>query len=405
MKIARIETIPLAIPHDHGGPPPAWGGQAWQGLSILLVRVETEDGANGWGEAFSYNCMPAVQAVVDATVAPILIGRDCYRHRLAQPRAAAGAAPLRPLRHHHVRHLRHRHRALGPRGQESGACRSGSSSAGRLTPPLVPGYASLLKYRDRELVATAVRAALDEGYPAIKLHETGEPEIAAAREAMGADMPLCTDTNCPWTPAEALTMAARLKAYDLYWLEEPNFPPEDFAALARLQQESGVDLACGENACTAFEFRRMLDAGAVRYVQPSVTKVGGVTEFLKVLALAEGYGVTVMPHSPYFGPGWLATLQLLGAMPLTGRPGGGWAERFYTRPEATLYPGLRLPGRERPLPHPHRPRPRRRARPGRHPRLSGARVGPAAAIGAATLVKNPVSSLDVRREIVTLYVT
>ena len=76
MKITRIETIPLAIPHDHGGPPPAWGGQAWEGLSILLVRVETEDGATGWGEAFSYNCLPAVQAVVDATVAPILIGRD-----------------------------------------------------------------------------------------------------------------------------------------------------------------------------------------------------------------------------------------------------------------------------------------------------------------------------------------
>ena len=135
-------------------------------------------------------------------------------------------------------------------------------------------------------------------------------------------------------------MAARLKPYDLHWLEEPIFPPEDFAALARLQRDSGIDLACGENACTAFEFRRMLDAGAVRYAQPSVTKVGGVTEFLEVLSVAEGYGVTVMPHSPYFGPGWLATLQLLGAMPLTGRPGGGWAERFYTRLEATLYPGF-----------------------------------------------------------------
>ena len=138
-------------------------------------------------------------------------------------------------------------------------------------------------------------------------------------------------------------MAARLKPYDLHWLEEPIFPPEDFAALARLQRESGVDLACGENACTAFEFRRMMEAGAVRYVQPSVTKVGGVTEFLKVLAVAEGYSVTVMPHSPYFGPGWLATLQLLGAMPLTGSPGGGWAERFYTRLEATLYPGFVSP--------------------------------------------------------------
>ena len=343
MKIARIETIPLAIPHEHGGPPPAWGGQAWQGLTILLVRVETEDGAAGWGEAFSYNCMTAVQAVVDATVAPILIGRD----------ATDIASLSRELQQ--ALHLFGRYGitmfgisaidiALWDLAGKRAGLPLGQLLGGPATPPPVPGYASLLKYRDRELVAEATRAALKDGYPAIKLHETGEPEIAAAREAMGAGVPLCVDTNCPWTPAEALAMARRLKPYDLHWLEEPIFPPEDFAALARLQQESGVDLACGENACTAFEFRRMLDAGAVRYVQPSVTKVGGVTEFLKVLALAEGYGVTVMPHSPYFGPGWLATLQLLAAMPLTGHPGGAWVERFYTRLEATLYPGFVSPG-------------------------------------------------------------
>ena len=337
MKIARIETIPLAIPHEHGGPPPAWGGQAWDGLTILLVRIETEDGASGWGEAFSYNCMAAVRAIVDATVAPILIGRD----------ATAITSLNRELQQ--ALHLFGRYgitmfgiSAIDIALWDLAGKRAGLPLAqllgGPATPPLVPGYASLLKYRDRELVAATARAALDEGYPAIKLHETGEPEIAAAREAIGGDLPLCTDTNCPWTPAEAHAMAARLKAYDLHWLEEPIFPPEDFAALAHLQQESGVDLACGENACTAFEFRRMLDAGAVRYVQPSVTKVGGVTEFLKVLALAEGHDVTVMPHSPYFGPGWLATLQLLAAMPLTGRPGGAWVERFYTRLEATLYP-------------------------------------------------------------------
>ena len=79
MKIARMETIPLAIPHEHDGPPPSWGGQAWEALNILLVRIETDDGATGWGEAFSYNCMPAVRAMIDATVAPVLIGRDAAR--------------------------------------------------------------------------------------------------------------------------------------------------------------------------------------------------------------------------------------------------------------------------------------------------------------------------------------
>ncbi|MYE58166.1 MAG: mandelate racemase/muconate lactonizing enzyme family protein, partial [Alphaproteobacteria bacterium] len=312
------------------------------GLTILLVRVETEDGTSGWGEGFSYNCMPALKAAVDATVAPIVIGRDAtevtaINRDLQQALHLFGSYGITMFAISAI------DIALWDLAGKRAGLPLGQLLGGPAALPLVPGYASLLKYRDRELVAQTVRDAVEEGYPAIKLHETGEAEIAAAREAMGAEMPLCTDTNCPWTPAEAGAMAARLKPYDLHWLEEPIFPPEDFGALARLQQESGIDLACGENACTAFEFRRMLEAGAVRYVQPSVTKVGGVTEFLKVLAVAEGYSVTVMPHSPYFGPGWLATLQLLGAMPLTGRPGGGWAERFYTRLEATLYPGLVSP--------------------------------------------------------------
>ncbi len=336
-QIARIETIPLAIPHDHGGPPPAWGGQPWTALNVLVVRVETADGAVGWGEAFSYNCMPAVRAMIDATVAPVALGRD----------ASDIAALMRELQQ--ALHLFGRYGitvfalsgldiALWDLAGKRAGLPLRQLLGGPAASPLLPGYASLLKYRDPERVAEKVRAALAEGYPAVKLHETGEAEVAAARAALGDGAPLCLDTNCPWTEAQARAMAARLRPYDLHWLEEPIFPPEDFAALARLQRESGIDLACGENACTAVEFRAMLDAGAVRYAQPSVTKVGGVTEYLKVTALAESRGVTVMPHSPYFGPGWLATLQLAAAAPLAGRDGGGWVERFYTRLEASLYP-------------------------------------------------------------------
>ena len=342
MKIARIETVPLAIPHDHGGPAPSWGGQEWDGLGILLVRIDTEDGATGWGEAFSYNCMTAAKAVVEATVAPILVGRD----------AGDIAAINRDLQQ--ALHLFGRYGitlfgisavdiALWDLAGKRAELPLARLLGGPAEPPPVPGYASLFRYRDRELVAETARAALAEGYPTIKLHETEEPEIAAARAAMGDGVPLCVDVNCPWTPEEARGMAMRIKPYDLHWLEEPIFPPEDFSSLARLQRECGIDLACGENASTAFEFRALLAAGAARYVQPSVTKLGGVTEFLKVLALAETHGAAVMPHSPYFGPGWLATLQLLGAMPLTGRPGGPWIERFYTKLEASLYPGLVSP--------------------------------------------------------------
>jgi len=77
----------------------------------------------------------------------------------------------------------------------------------------------------------------------------------------------------------------------------------------------------------------MLAANAVDYAQPSVTKVGGVTEFLKVATLADAAGVTLMPHSPYFGPGFLATLHLTAAR---GQP-GALVERYHMTLEASLY--------------------------------------------------------------------
>ena len=92
-------------------------------------------------------------------------------------------------------------------------------------------------------------------------------------------------------------------------------------------------MAAGENNCTSFQFRDMLSADAVDYAQPSVTKVGGVTEFLKVATLADAAGVTLMPHSPYFGPGFLATLQLTAAR---GQP-GALVERYHMDLEASLY--------------------------------------------------------------------
>jgi L-alanine-DL-glutamate epimerase-like enolase superfamily enzyme len=134
-------------------------------------------------------------------------------------------------------------------------------------------------------------------------------------------------------------MTLKLRQYDLHWLEEPIFPPEDFTAIARLRAGTGVPMAAGENNCTSFQFRDMFAAGAVDYAQPSVTKVGGVTEFLKVANLADAAGVTLMPHSPYFGPGFLATLHLLAAH---GGP-GGMIERYHLDLEASLYGELVTP--------------------------------------------------------------
>lgn len=331
MKIAKIDTISIKIPFTFGqaaGGVPARTGAT---NNILLVKVETDTGITGWGEAFCYNCTDAVKAALHSMVAPLAVGRDArditkLSHDLQQELHLfgrygiamfalsgldialwdiAGKAANLPL-----------HRLLGGAGRTS-----------------LPAYASLLKYKDPERVAARTKQAIGEGYRHIKLHETEEAEVRAAREAAGHDVAIMVDTNCPWTPEQARHMTLKLRQYDLHWLEEPIFPPEDFTAIARLRAGTGVAMAAGENNCTAFQFREMFAANAVDYAQPSVTKVGGVTEFQKVATLADAAGVQLMPHSPYFGPGFLATLQLMAAR---GEP-GGMIERYHMDLEASLY--------------------------------------------------------------------
>ena len=98
---------------------------------------------------------------------------------------------------------------------------------------------------------------------------------------------------------------------NLLWVEEPKWPPEDFVSLAALRKATGVATAIGENATGVLDFRKMIDVNAVDYVQPSVIKIGGLTNLWRICTDAERTGVICVPHAPYFGPGYLATLHVL----------------------------------------------------------------------------------------------
>ena len=331
MKIGKVETFLVKLPYTTGGDGKI-GNMDWSTLDYVLIRIETEQGLVGWGDAFAYGASAqSVKAVVDNMLAPSLIGKD-----------AAAVGQLSYL-------LQQGNHLLGRYGITMFAISgidialwdlAGKAAGVPLSTLLggarrgeIPAYASLFNYSDPDRVAEHCQRALGEGFQSIKLHETGEQEVRAARIAMGDGVPLMVDTNCPWTPWQAREKALAFKPYDLHWLEEPIFPPEDFDSLARLGVEVDIPLAAGENACTAFEFQKMIEAEAVTYIQPSVTKVGGITEFRKIIAMAEVQGVTVMPHAPYFAPGLLATLHLLSTM-----PDECLAETFYYKTlEASLY--------------------------------------------------------------------
>jgi L-alanine-DL-glutamate epimerase-like enolase superfamily enzyme len=142
------------------------------------------------------------------------------------------------------------------------------------------------------------------------------------------------DLNCPLDGPGAIAFAHSCRDAAPLFIEEPVWPPEDFATLAEVRSKGGLNVAAGENACTVHQFRQMMLAGAVSHAQPSVIKVGGITEYLKVVALADELGVRLAPHSPYFGPGLLATLQLLSL-----RDDATFVEMFYMKRAACLWGG------------------------------------------------------------------
>ncbi|MCB1745051.1 MAG: mandelate racemase/muconate lactonizing enzyme family protein, partial [Gammaproteobacteria bacterium] len=199
----------------------------------------------------------------------------------------------------------------------------------------LPVYASLVRHPEgHDRIAEECQKALDEGYSMIKLHQSSAPSVRLAQSVVQQRVPITVDVNCAWSALDAIDHARQMREYDILWLEEPVWPPDDFAALHRVQREGGVDLASGESISTAVRFRAMLEAGAVCYAQPSVTRVGGIGEFLQVATLARHYNVELAAHSPYMGPGLLATLHLLAH---TGQ--SRWLERFYFDLEAPLFEG------------------------------------------------------------------
>jgi len=102
-----------------------------------------------------------------------------------------------------------------------------------------------------------------------------------------------------------------MKTSNPFWVEEPIWPPEDFESLAKLRKATGVPLAMGENATSPSDFRKMIAAGAADFVQPSIVKIGGITQLFRIATESENAGVACVPHAFFFGPGYLATLHCI----------------------------------------------------------------------------------------------
>ncbi|HTK02642.1 MAG TPA: mandelate racemase/muconate lactonizing enzyme family protein [Bordetella sp.] len=158
---------------------------------------------------------------------------------------------------------------------------------------------------DTDALVAQMRGFVDAGFKMVKMkigHRDPKVDlerVRRVREAIGPDIHLSLDANNAWSLNTALRMARLLEPYDIYWLEEPILADE-FASLAELAKSTDIPIAIGENHYTKWEFKQLIEQGAVDIVQADVTKCGGVTEFMKIAAMADAHGLPMCPHFSNF---------------------------------------------------------------------------------------------------------
>jgi len=172
----------------------------------------------------------------------------------------------------------------------------------------VPAYASMLGFSLEPEVAAAMAAEYrDKGYSAQKWFfrygpGDGDAGMAknlamaqAVREAVGPDYTLMLDAFMGWSTSYAVVMAQRLAPLRPLWLEEP-IPPERVGALRKIRERGGVAVATGEHVYTRWQTKELLVQEAVDFLQNDPDWTGGISELVKVCALASAFEVPVVAH-------------------------------------------------------------------------------------------------------------
>ncbi|MGN6744355.1 MAG: mandelate racemase/muconate lactonizing enzyme family protein [Amnibacterium sp.] len=284
----RARRVPLARP---------WGPDV-PAVHVIAVDVRDTDGGEGAGFGWTPSIgASAVAALLRDDVVPFVLGRPAepsiWRETWQHVHEAGGGGVTTIA-------LAGLDLALWDlAGRRAGLPVADLLGRHRHDQP-VYGSGVNLHYPLDELLAQA-RRWVDAGLGGAKI-KVGRPDlaedverVAAVREVLGPDRALMVDANQRWDLGTALAAAEALRPFDLTWLEEP-LRADDTAGYARLRREAGVPIAQGENAHTAYRFRDLLDAGAVDVVQPNIVRVGGITPFLEIAALADERGVPVAPH-------------------------------------------------------------------------------------------------------------
>jgi L-alanine-DL-glutamate epimerase-like enolase superfamily enzyme len=303
MKIARVQAFPLCYPEPHDSNKPRY---------ITLVRVETAEGAHGWGECISQwpEAALAAQTIVERGFAPLLAGRDPFeirglwelmrRHSTWYGNGGIAAFAISAI---DTALYDLKGRALGVPVYEL---------LGGMVKPRFRAVASVI-FDTINLDATGREFSdyVGRGYTAVKGGWGKSAETAfgldaardlrlvkTIREAVGPSTAFMLDvgTHVKWDAAHAIRMTRRFEEHGIFWIEEP-LPHADLAAHAQLRAAIQTPIATGEKASTLSEFEPMIDARAADWLMPDVGKAEGITGVKRIVEACAAQNILYNPHS------------------------------------------------------------------------------------------------------------
>jgi len=168
----------------------------------------------------------------------------------------------------------------------------------------VPAYntdGGWLSWSEEELIRDMSRM-IEEGFKGVKM-KVGQKDsrqdlkrVEAVRKSLGDEVTLMVDVNQKWDLHTAMAVGRKLEAFDIFWLEEP-LHPDDISGHAKLARELNTPIALGEHVYTKYAFRDYIQAGGAEIIQVDVARIGGVTEFMTVAALADSFNLKISPHA------------------------------------------------------------------------------------------------------------
>jgi len=298
--LKNIDKIRTSIPLDKTDPEQMWIDE-WG--NQLFIRSENSEGQEGWGEILTAACnsRDPYEAILDVLIDQIVSSNE-----------------------DNIKELWNKMRRMtfsGGYGITTGSIsgidislwdlfsrKLGSSLCNILGKrrSSVKRYASLSRYASADKAAEAVNILFTEGYSSIKLHQSWYDTIETVniiRKEVGYDVELMADLNCSMDFETAKDFMQMIQKFELKWIEEPVWPPDDFRSLEKLNRIAPV--AAGENFFSIFDFERLLENDCLSYYQPDVAKIGGVTPMVEIMGLLKSYGAALAlhnrPHNGWIG--------------------------------------------------------------------------------------------------------